>query len=596
MAGLTFLSPSARFFEVFKPLEVGKDMTSSKGNIELANGSRIGVVGGGPAGSFFSFYALEYARRFDLDIHLDIFEPKDFTKVGAGGCNHCGGIVSESLVQHLATDGIVIPSKIIQRGINTYTMHTEQGIRMIHSPSNEHRIASVFRGCGPRGCLDVNQRGFDNYLLGLCREKGADVIHKKVISLEREGDQIRVSTSKSESKTYDLVVGAVGLNKKGLELFGSVCPSYTLPVVTRTYISEFFMKPEDIKANFGNSMHVFLLDIPHITFGALIPKENYVTLVLLGKNIDKKVVERFITAEEVRSCFPEDFPMDRAMTCTCYPYVNIKQGNHPFDDRVVLIGDSGSSKLYKNGIGAAFLTGKAAASTAIFEGVGEADFKSYYEPICKDLDRDNQVGKLIFWVTRLIQKSPLLKKGLLDRLSREQSESESSRNLSSALWDTFTGSEGYRNILKRFLSPRLLMGLAWSLIYSNTPFSKGKVYKKQKAGLGRFYEDGEMIIKQGTKGNCLYVIQRGRVEIIKETSEGDVKVAELGESEFFGEMGLFEEDVRSCTVRAIGDTQVLTVDKRNLYKSIHQDSSLAYRLLETMSNRLREANKMIRNQ
>ena len=75
-----------------------------------------------------------------------------------------------------------------------------------------------------------------------------------------------------------------------------------------------------------------------------------------------------------------------------------------------------------------------------------------------------------------------------------------------------------------------------------------------------------------------------------------MKVAELGESEFFGEMGLFEEDVRSCTVRAIGDTQVLTVDKRNLYKSIHQDSSLAYRLLETMSNRLREANKMIRNQ
>ncbi len=148
-------------------------MASSNGNIELANGSRIGVVGGGPAGSFFSFYALEYARRFDLDIQLDIYEPKDFNKVGAGGCNHCGGIVSESLVQHLATDGIVIPSKIIQRGINTYTMHTEQGIRVIRSPSDEHRIASVFRGCGPRGCLDVNERGFDNYLLGLCKKKGA---------------------------------------------------------------------------------------------------------------------------------------------------------------------------------------------------------------------------------------------------------------------------------------------------------------------------------------------------------------------------------------------------------------------------------------
>jgi len=457
-------------------------MASTQGNIELANGSRIGVVGGGPAGSFFSFYALEYAKRFDLDIHLDIFEPKDFTKVGAGGCNHCGGIISESLVQYLATDGIVIPSEIVQRGINTYTMHTEHGVRVIHSPSDEHRIASVFRGCGPRGCLDTSQRGFDNYLLGLCSEKGAYVIHEKVVSLEREGDRIRVSTSVSRNREYDLVVGAVGLNKKGLELFKSVCPSYTPPETTRTYISEFFMKTEDIHSSFGSSMHVFLLDIPHITFGALIPKDNYVTLVLLGKDIDKKVVTDFITSEEVRSCFPEDFPMERAMTCTCYPYVNVKQGNHPFADRVVLIGDSGSSKLYKNGIGAAFLTGKAAASTAIFEGVGEADFKKYYQPVCRDLDRDNQVGKLIFWVTRLIQKSPALKRGLLDRLSREQVDEQSRLRLSSVLWDTFTGSAGYRNILKRFISPQQVGGLTWSMICSNISMFKGTDYEKQETG------------------------------------------------------------------------------------------------------------------
>ncbi|MGA9270076.1 MAG: cyclic nucleotide-binding domain-containing protein [Lutimonas sp.] len=113
--------------------------------------------------------------------------------------------------------------------------------------------------------------------------------------------------------------------------------------------------------------------------------------------------------------------------------------------------------------------------------------------------------------------------------------------------------------------------------------------------LGQNYKEGELIIKQGTKGNCLYVIQEGKVEVVKETASGDVKVAELGETEFFGEMGLFEENVRSCTVRAQGDAKILTIDKRNLYKSIHQDSSLAYRLLEKMSNRLREANKMIKS-
>ena len=114
--------------------------------------------------------------------------------------------------------------------------------------------------------------------------------------------------------------------------------------------------------------------------------------------------------------------------------------------------------------------------------------------------------------------------------------------------------------------------------------------------LGKLYKDGEIIIKQGTRGNCLYVVQEGKVEIIHETPDGDVKVAELGETEFFGEMGLFEEDVRSCTVRALGDAKILTIDKRNFYKSIRRDSSLAYRLLEKMSNRLRDATHKIHNQ
>lgn len=111
--------------------------------------------------------------------------------------------------------------------------------------------------------------------------------------------------------------------------------------------------------------------------------------------------------------------------------------------------------------------------------------------------------------------------------------------------------------------------------------------------LGHHYKDGEIIIKKGTTGNCLYVIQEGRVEVIDENDGHEVKIAELGETEFFGEMGLFEKDVRSCTVRSLGEAKILTIDKKTFYKSIQQDSTLAYRLLETMSNRLRQANQII---
>ena len=117
--------------------------------------------------------------------------------------------------------------------------------------------------------------------------------------------------------------------------------------------------------------------------------------------------------------------------------------------------------------------------------------------------------------------------------------------------------------------------------------------KRDNNILGHLYQDGEIIIKQGTVGDCLYVIQQGKVEVVRESDKNEIIIAELGEKEFFGEMALFEKDVRSCTVRAKGDTKVLTLDKKGLYKTIQKDPSLAFRLLEKMSNRLREVDKKI---
>lgn len=122
------------------------------------------------------------------------------------------------------------------------------------------------------------------------------------------------------------------------------------------------------------------------------------------------------------------------------------------------------------------------------------------------------------------------------------------------------------------------------------------MFKRKKSNsniLGHLYRDGEIIIKQGTVGDCLYVIQQGKVDVISEKGKQEVKIAELGEKEFFGEMALFEKDVRSATVKANGDTKVLTLDKKGLYKTIQNDPSLAFRLLEKMSNRLRLIDKKI---
>ncbi len=108
--------------------------------------------------------------------------------------------------------------------------------------------------------------------------------------------------------------------------------------------------------------------------------------------------------------------------------------------------------------------------------------------------------------------------------------------------------------------------------------------------LGRLYQDGEVIIRQGEIGNCMYVIQEGQVEIIRESEGDDFRIGIRGEGEFFGEMAIFDREVRSATVRALGQATVITVDKKNFLRRVHADPSLAFRLVETMSHRLRELN------
>lgn len=108
--------------------------------------------------------------------------------------------------------------------------------------------------------------------------------------------------------------------------------------------------------------------------------------------------------------------------------------------------------------------------------------------------------------------------------------------------------------------------------------------------LGKVYKDGEMIIRQGEVGDCMYVIQEGSVEIFIEKDGQEVQLAVKGVGDFIGEMAIFDRDVRSACVRALGDARVLTVDKKNFLRRIHADPSLAFRIVEAMSKQIRKLN------
>jgi len=439
----------------------------------LTDGSRVAVVGGGPAGSFFSFFLLKMAQSLDLDVEVDIYEPRSFGHCGPAGCNHCGGIVSESLVQILAAEGINLPPEVVQRGIESYVVHMDVGSVAIQSPSGEQRIAALYRGNGPREGGDSPWDSFDGYLQGMARERGAQIVRRLITDVHWRNERPWLIGADGEAEGYDLVTVASGVNSNFIKLLEDLPAGVRQPKTTRTYICEFRSTPEEVLRVLGNSMHVFLLTIPRLEFAAIIPKGEFVTVVMLGDELDQEMVHTFLQDPVVRACFPTDAT---PCVCSCSPLINMGATKRPYGDRVVMIGDSGVTRLYKDGIGAAFRTAKAAASTAAIQGVSAEAFEKHYWPTCRGIANDNAIGKVIFGTTTFLKMSKISRRGILRMASREQANPDAPRHMSSLLWNMFTGSAPYKEILQGTLHPGFLGNIALNLAAGVKPTNgNGKV-------------------------------------------------------------------------------------------------------------------------
>lgn len=99
------------------------------------------------------------------------------------------------------------------------------------------------------------------------------------------------------------------------------------------------------------------------------------------------------------------------------------------------------------------------------------------------------------------------------------------------------------------------------------------------------FQAGQIIVSQGTPGQAFYMILTGRVEIIRDNNS----LGAFKPGDFFGEMSLLDSAPRSATIRALEPTTCLMLSSWDFKRTLETHPSIAVKLLEVLSRRLRVA-------
>jgi CRP/FNR family transcriptional regulator, cyclic AMP receptor protein len=102
------------------------------------------------------------------------------------------------------------------------------------------------------------------------------------------------------------------------------------------------------------------------------------------------------------------------------------------------------------------------------------------------------------------------------------------------------------------------------------------------------------IMSSGDATDSLYIVLSGRLKVMMSDSEGkEVILAILGPGEFFGEMGLIDDEPRSASVVTIEPCELLSIAKRDFKRVLTENSEMAMAVMRGLVRRLREADRKI---
>lgn len=125
--------------------------------------------------------------------------------------------------------------------------------------------------------------------------------------------------------------------------------------------------------------------------------------------------------------------------------------------------------------------------------------------------------------------------------------------------------------------------------------SERELLRVMQVATVRVARDGEVVIRQGERGEDLYIVLAGTLRV----SQGDAVLTHLGEGAHVGEMALIRNAPRSATVTSEGQTELIVVKRADFLEIVRRDHELAVKLLwqflGVLAERLDNTNRSLRS-
>lgn len=110
----------------------------------------------------------------------------------------------------------------------------------------------------------------------------------------------------------------------------------------------------------------------------------------------------------------------------------------------------------------------------------------------------------------------------------------------------------------------------------------------------RSFEAGEVVFREGDASDTCYVVHTGHARAVHQHGDGrTLTLATFGPGDIFGELALFEDELRSATIEALEATSVVAVLGPDMRRLMREHPEIALRLVIALGRRLRETNERL---